>query len=77
MCTYSQVDANIWKITYTDTHELHVRGMVNKLVLGGQMCSWLLRLDRQYVVRIILQKVIHAEAFDKVGNALKKLCNAW
>ena len=40
------------------------------------MCSWLLRLDRQYVRRTIMKKVIHVEEFDKVCNMMNKVCNA-
>jgi len=51
-------------------------GMVTKCVLGGQMCSWLLRSDRQYVERTVAQKAIHAKAVGKVCNMLNKVSNA-
>jgi len=50
--------------------------MINKHVLGGPMCKWLLMLGKHYVGRTVTQKVLHTEAFDKVCHALNKVCNA-
>ena len=52
-----------------------LKGMVNKYVLGVQMCKWLLMLEREYVGSTLKQKVIHMESLNKVCNVLNKVCN--
>lgn len=41
------------------------------------MCERFLKVERQTMERMSAQKVIHAEAFNKVCEALKKVCSVY